>query len=149
MCIFSFFLNKWWCNILTSIRTNVDIFLKNCEGLTTWSVCIVAYKHEISPGLFDRNVIDETCAMDQKVTSPQPQINYHSSLMTVWSYPFKQRQEILNVLKAFSPNTMTYWIFKKESDSAVLRTWSWHYWFVNTKHQVTVFNFYLFIFLLH
>lgn len=71
-------------------------------------VSIVVYKHEISAGLFDRNVIDVTCAMDQKVTSPQLQINYRSSLMVIGSYSFKQRKETLNVLKVFSPNTKTY-----------------------------------------
>lgn len=43
----------------------------------------------------------------------QLKINYHSSLMVVLSYSFKQK-EMLNILKVFSPNTMTYWAFKKK-----------------------------------
>lgn len=67
-----------------------------------------------------------------------------------WLYciPLSKRKHLI-FWNIFSPNTMTLRIFFYKPDCAVLHMWSWHYWFVNTKCWVKVFNFYLFIFLLH
>lgn len=61
-----------------------------------YSVCIVAYKHEIlqTRFQFDRSVTYVTCAMDQMVTLPQLKMSYDSSLMVTVLYSFKQKGNI-------------------------------------------------------
>lgn len=55
------------------------------------------------------------------------------------------KKETLNILKVFSPNTMIYWAFKKKNQPLLSFMCEVDtYWFLNTKHQITVFNFYLF-----
>lgn len=87
-----------------------------------------------------------TCAMDQMVTLPQLKWVTVAAWWCLYYIPLTKK-ETFNIWDIFTPNTMTLRIFKKP-DCAVLRIWSWHYWFINTKCCVKVFNFYLFIFLL-
>lgn len=89
---------------------------------------------------------------------PWTQRSLHPSLKLItiaawwWFYHIPlSKKEMLDILKAFSPSTVTFWALKKKKNQTPLsfKCEADTYWFVNTKHQIAVFNFYLFIFLLH